>query len=92
MLAVYGRTPEVRRRATEILRGRPAEDYLELLVGLMVDPLKYEVKPVAGPGSPGVLFVEGERFNVARFYAPPPPSIAPGSPATSSPTTRPACR
>ena len=39
----------------------------------MVDPLKYEVKPVGGPGSPGVLFVEGEQFNVARFYAPPPP-------------------
>lgn len=73
MLSVYGRTPEVRRRATEILRGRPASDYLELLVGLFVDELKYEVKTVAGPGSPGVLFVEGERFNVARFYAPPPP-------------------
>ena len=25
-------------------------------------PLKYEVKPVGGPGSPGVLFVEGERY------------------------------
>jgi hypothetical protein len=78
MLAVYGRTSEVRRRATEILRGRPSQDYLELLVGLMVDTLKYEVKPVGGPGLPGVLFVEGERFNVARFYAPPPPpNIAP---------------
>ena len=78
MLAVYGRTPEVRRRATEILRGRSAEDYLAPLVGLLVDPLKYEVKPVGGPGSPGVLFVEGERFNVARYYAPPlPPNVAP---------------
>src|SRR5262249_55000920 len=70
MMSVYGRTPEVRRRAAESLRGRTAGDFLELLVGLMVDPLKYEVKPVAGPGSPGVLFVEGERFNVARYYAP----------------------
>jgi hypothetical protein len=73
MLAVYGRTPEVRRKATELLRGRPAADYLELLVGLLVDTVKYEVKPVAGPGSPGVLFVEGQRFNTARYYAPPPP-------------------
>ena len=72
MLAVYGKTPEVRRRATETLRGRSAEDFLYLLVGLMIDPYKYEVKPVAGPGSPGVLFVEGEKFNVSRFYAPPP--------------------
>jgi hypothetical protein len=76
MMSVYGRTPEVRRRATENLRGRPAGDFLELLVGLMVDPLKYEVKPVGGPGSPGVLFVEGQQFNVARFYAPPAPNIA----------------
>jgi hypothetical protein len=78
LLAIYGKTPEVRRRATETLRGRPSEDYLELLVGLMKDPIKYEVKPVGGPGSPGVLFVEGERFNVRRLYAPPaPPSIMP---------------
>src|SRR5262249_6832188 len=40
MLSVYGRTPEVRRRAAEILRRRPADDYLGLLVGLLVDPLK----------------------------------------------------
>jgi hypothetical protein len=78
MLAVYGKTPDVRRRATETLRGRPAEDFLDLLVGLMVDPYKYEVKPVAGPGSPGVLFVEGAKFNVSRFYAPPAaPNITP---------------
>lgn len=73
MLAVYGRTPEVRRRATEQLRNRSAEDYLELLVALLTDPLKYEVKPVNGPGSTGVLFVEGEKFNMARYYTPPPP-------------------
>ncbi len=73
LMAVYGKTPEVRRRATETLRGRRPEEYLALLVGLMRDPLKYEVKPVGGPGSPGILFVEGERFNVRRFYAPPPP-------------------
>jgi hypothetical protein len=78
LMAVYGKTPEVRRRATETLRGRDAEEFLDLLVGLLVDPLKYEVKAVGGPGSPGVLFVEGERFNVRRFYAaPPPPEMTP---------------
>jgi hypothetical protein len=76
MLSIYGQTPEVRRRAAEILRGRPSEDYIELLVALMVDPLKYEVKPVGGPGLPGVLFVEGQQFNIARFYAPPAPTFA----------------
>src|SRR5262249_51214595 len=57
-----------------ILRGRPVGDYLEVLVGLMIDPLKYQTKPVGGPGSTGVLFVEGQQFNVARFYAPPTPN------------------
>ena len=65
MLAVYGRTPEVRGRATETLRLRPAGDFLDLLVGLMVDPIHFEVRPVGGPGSPGVLFVEGERFELS---------------------------
>lgn len=75
MMSVYGLTPEVRRRAAEHLRGRSSEDFLELLVGLMVDPLKYEVRRVGGPGSPGVILVEGVRFNLARFYAPPAPNI-----------------
>ena len=79
MFALYGKSPDVRQRATMILRERPAEDYLDLLVGLMIDPLKYEVRPVGGPGSPGVIFVEGEKFNVSRFYAPPAaPTITPG--------------
>ncbi len=76
MLSIYGQTPEVRRRASEVLRGRPSEHYLGMLVALMVDPLKYEVKPVGGPGSPGVLFVEGEQFNIARYYVPPSPNVA----------------
>jgi len=78
LMAVYGKTPEVRRRATETLRWRKPEEFLDLLVGLLVDPFKYEVKAVGGPGSPGVLFVEGEKFNVRRFYsAPAPPNVAP---------------
>jgi hypothetical protein len=78
LIAVYGKTTDVRRRAVEILRARPSEDFLDVLVGLMIDPYKYVVKPVGGPGSPGVLFVEGQKFNVNRFYAPPAaPNITP---------------
>ncbi len=77
ILAIYGKTPNLRRHATEILRNRPAEEFLDLLVSLMKDLLRYDVKPVGGPGSPGILFVEGERFNVRRFYAPPVPSYIP---------------
>jgi hypothetical protein len=73
VLAIYGKTPEVRRHATELLRGRPTDEFLDMLVSLMKDLLNYEVKPVGGPGSPGILFVEGERFNARLFYAPPPP-------------------
>ena len=35
------------------------------------DPIKYEVRPVGGPGSPGVLFVEGEQYDVRRTYGTP---------------------
>jgi hypothetical protein len=78
LVAVYGKTTDIRRQAIKILRGRPSEDFLDILVGLMTDPYKYEVKPVGGPGSPGVLVVEGEKFNVNRFYAPPAaPTIMP---------------
>ncbi len=29
LVAVYGKTTDVRRRATEILRGRPSQDFLD---------------------------------------------------------------
>lgn len=78
LMSVYGRTPEVRRRATEVLRGRPDSEYLDVLMALMKDPLRYEVKSVGGPGSPGILLIEGERVNVRRLYsAPLPPDIRP---------------
>lgn len=75
IMAVYGKSPEVRRRATETLRHRKADEYLALLVNLLADPIKYEVRPVGGPGSPGVLVVEGQRFDIRRFYAPPAPNF-----------------
>ena len=78
MLSVYGKSPEVRRRAAESLRARDAEDYLPLLVAFMADVIKYEVRPVGGPGSPGALFIEGKRYNVSRVYeAPPVPTVNP---------------
>jgi hypothetical protein len=78
LISVYGATVDIRMQAIEILRGRPSGDFLDVLVSLMRDPYKYQVKPVGGPGSPGVLFVEGEKFNVNRFYAPPTaPTITP---------------
>ncbi|QEH34105.1 hypothetical protein OJF2_26390 [Aquisphaera giovannonii] len=71
MLAVYGKSPTARQRAAESLRPRSSADFMDLLVGLLVDPIAYEVRRVGGPGSPGAIFVAGERFDTARLYAPP---------------------
>ncbi len=70
-LALLGKTEVIRRAATETLARRNHMDVLMNWIGLLHDPIKYEVKQVAGPGMPGVLFVEGEQFNVRRFYLPP---------------------
>jgi hypothetical protein len=85
LLAVYSASAEVRRAATETLKNRDPRDVVGWLIALIRAPMKYEVRPVGGPGSPGVLFVEGEKFNVQRFYSPPAlPNIPlfPGEPIT----------
>ena len=74
-LAVYSGSAEVRHRATSTLRDRDLKEFIPALAGLLVQPLKFTVRPVAGPGSPGILEVEGEDYNVRRFYAPPPPPL-----------------
>jgi len=71
-LAVLGHSAEVRRIATEILAPRDPRDVVGLLINFLVDPIKYEVRAVQGPGLPGVLFVEGAEFNLRRFYTVPP--------------------
>ncbi|MHC5544336.1 Hint domain-containing protein, partial [Singulisphaera rosea] len=53
------------------LTHRKADDPFMLWIGELEKPLGYEVRRVGGPGSPGVLFVEGERVNVRRLYSPP---------------------
>jgi hypothetical protein len=70
-LAVFGKSDDVRRAATETLRRRDAREYADILIALLRDPIKYEVKPVAGPGSQGVLDVKGSKANVKRLYSPP---------------------
>ena len=87
LLAVYSDSAEVRQTATQTLRGRDTREYLGALIALLRKRVKYEVRPVGGPGSPGVLFVEGQQFNVQRLYAPPAfpmGLIQPGDQVTSS--------
>jgi hypothetical protein len=71
LLAIFGKSDDVRRTALETLKRRDARDFLDLWIGLIRRPYKYEVRPVNGPGSAGVLFVDGEQFNVQRFYTAP---------------------
>ncbi len=70
-LAILGKTDVIRRAATETLARRNYMGILMDWIGLLHDPIKYEVKQVAGPGMPGTLLVEGEEFNVRRLYMPP---------------------
>ena len=67
-LALAGASAETRRTATETLRRRDPREYANLLIAFITKPIRFEVKPVNGPGSPGVLFVEGEKANVKRLY------------------------
>jgi hypothetical protein len=68
LLAVSERSAEVRRTATETLRRRDPREFVGLLIGLIRDPFKYEVRPVNGPTMPGELFVEGKRYNVRQVF------------------------
>jgi hypothetical protein len=66
--AVFSSAGSVRSRAIELLKMRDPRDVVGRLIGLVHKPFKYQVRHVNGPGSPGELFVEGERFNIDRFY------------------------
>jgi hypothetical protein len=61
----------VRQVAIQTLARRDPRDFVRLLVDRVRDPIRYEVRPVGGPGSPGVLFVEGKRYDVRRTYGTP---------------------
>jgi Pretoxin HINT domain len=76
-LAVFPKAPAVRRAAVETLQRRDPRDFVSLWIALIRKPTRYEIKPVKGPGSPGELFVEGQKANLRRVYSPPPlPNIA----------------
>jgi hypothetical protein len=75
ILGVFAPSATVRGRATETLRDRDPDDYAPGLISLIRQPLRFEIRPVEGPGSTGTLFVEGERADLRRFYSAPPPEM-----------------
>ncbi|WP_435010961.1 hypothetical protein P12x_002251 [Tundrisphaera lichenicola] len=74
-LAIFGGSESIRRLAAESLAGRDPRESAPWLIGLLQDRIRYEVKPVGGPGSPGELYVQGKTANTRRFYAAPPPPL-----------------
>jgi hypothetical protein len=54
------------------LRHREPRDYAGDLIDRIRSPMKYDVKPVRGPGSPGALYIETSRYKALRTYEAPP--------------------
>ncbi len=68
MLAISAEAGVVRQRAIETLKRRDPRDYAGILLSMLNEPIKYEIRKVNGPGSTGTLFVAGKEFNVQRRY------------------------
>ncbi len=82
LLAVFGGTADVRGRAIATLRGRDAREFASMLIGMILEPIEYEVKKIQGPGQTGELLIKGQGSapNLKRLYSPPgAPSITPQS-------------
>ena len=73
MLAVFSGSKEVRSKAIAELRRRDRREYAGNLIAMILRPIKFDVKPVGGPGKPGELLIKGSGStpNLKRIYAPP---------------------
>ncbi len=72
LMSLFSPFPEIRGSTVEILRRRDPREFAGLLVGMIRDRIKYKVNSVGGPGSPGVVTIEGDTANSQRRYSPPP--------------------
>jgi hypothetical protein len=70
VLAIEKQSAPVREQATRALARRDPRDVIGWLVSLIHKPYKYELLR-EGVGAPGLLKVDGERFNLQRFYQAP---------------------
>jgi hypothetical protein len=68
VLAIETSSPTVRERATRALAQRDPRDVIGWLVYLIHKPHKYELVQPDGPGTRALLKVDGERYNLNRFY------------------------
>ena len=71
MLAIEKQSPRSGSRRLEPSRTRDPRDVIGWLVTLIHKPYKYELLQ-ENAGTPALLKVDGERFDLQRFYQPPP--------------------
>lgn len=69
-LVVGSKSETVRQRATETLETRDAREFLDILIGALRQPVRYQVRPVRGPGQPGTLYIEGRAYNTMEVFRP----------------------
>ena len=67
-LAVYSTADKVRDAAMAALKTRSRRDYVPEIVAMIHSPATYQVLPVMGPGSRGVLLIDTPRFQLERSY------------------------
>jgi hypothetical protein len=70
LLATFSPWSEVRRAAAETLTWRDDREFLNLLIGLLRDPIRFQFQQVNadGPGSPGMLVMETPAVTIFRVY------------------------
>lgn len=71
MIAVFSPHAPLRSDAAALLQNRDPREYASLLAGLLKKEIRYKVKSIDGPGSQGVLQIEGPNVEVVRRYSPP---------------------
>ena len=68
-LAIFSPWANVRSKAIATLRLRDPRDVIGRLIAMLRKPFKFQVCGLCTVrGRPGELWVEGERFNIQRFY------------------------
>ena len=72
LLGLFSPSATVRQSCTEILRRRDPREFAGLLVAMIRDPIKYKVRPVGGPGSPGGSHRRRQRGRHAKAVQPAP--------------------
>ena len=68
LLALDSPSPDVRKRAAQALLERDPRDVIGRLIYMVHKPYKYKINQGTGSGSTGSLEVDGEQFDIQRFY------------------------